>query len=196
MLHTTFRLARKAKACKPQYQKFAASVGGVETYGLDTPIPLSQVLEVNGLQDALWCLRAVLPEEEAARDRLARLFSCVSAEHVAPLWVAPAGIDWLPADTISVSRRYALGQATKAELEAARVSALVAWDAKGATRGTRGVAMASAWTAMERAIDAAHFAAEEAWRATFVTAAETGWEIGGAAEGRWQHEQFAAMLAA
>ena len=206
MLHTTLRLARQEGACKPSYRKFAASVGGVDNYGEDTPIPLSQVLEVLGLRDALWCLWAVLPEEEAARDRLARLLACAFAEHVAPFWVAPIGIDWQPGDTISVARRYALGQATKEELASARAEALAAWHSARVARGTIQVASASAWTAEADAIDAAIFAAGDAEGAAYVAAEASGeaafsaFGAAGyaamAAERQWQHEQFAAMLAA
>lgn len=56
MLHTTFRKAGEAGACKSSYRKFARYKGGIEKWGLDTPIPLSEVLDVCGLEDALWCL--------------------------------------------------------------------------------------------------------------------------------------------
>jgi hypothetical protein len=75
MLHTTFRLARQAGACREEYQKVAQALGDPESYGLDRPIPLSVVLEHTSLSSALWALRCVLPEEESERDRIARLFA-------------------------------------------------------------------------------------------------------------------------
>ena len=51
--------------------------------------------------------------------RTARLLAADCAEHVAHLWVAPEGVTWVLADTISVVRRYAEGDATREELDAA-----------------------------------------------------------------------------
>ncbi len=82
MLHTTFALAHKANACTGSYRKMAKVLGGVSTYGEDTPIPLTKIVEVCGLQDALWALRCTRENS----DRLARLFACDCAERVLPIW--------------------------------------------------------------------------------------------------------------
>lgn len=134
-LHTTFRLLHKAGACTGRYKHLAHALGGIPAYGKDTLIPISLVLQKNGLSDALWSLRAVVPEQVVERDCAARLLACDYAEHVAHLWVAPPGITWVPADTISVARRYALGQATQQELKVAAGAAV--W-AAGAAAGVGG----------------------------------------------------------
>ena len=150
MLHTTFALAKKAGACTESYTAVATALGGIKTYGLNTPIPLTRVLELRGIDDALWCLRCVLTEETAQRDRLARLLACDAAEHVAHLWIAPKGVSWKPSDVIGVARRYAEGQATVEELAAARVAARdAAW---------------AAWVAARTAAKAAAWDTERAWQ--------------------------------
>jgi hypothetical protein len=133
MLHTTFELARMHNPCLGSYRKAVRALGGIKTYGKDTPIPLTRVYEICGLDDALWCLRCVLPEEEEERDKVARLLACTYAEGVA--------------------RRFALGLATTEEL-----------------------ASAGAW------------AADAAWAASYAAWAASGAD--GAAEHKWQSEQF------
>lgn len=181
MLHTTFALLRQADACTEGYRKAHKALH--PRYG-EGPIPLTAILESNGCADALWCLRAILPKEVGLRDRLARLLACDYAEHVAHLWVAPPGVTWQPADTITVARRYAWGLATKEELLAAWIAA---WDA--------------AWiTAWDAARDTAWIAARDAARATVWTAAwaaawTAAWDAArDAAETQWQANRFLAVL--
>ena len=112
MIHTTFRLLREANACEPSYVRFAKAVGGVRAYGDTTPIPLDKVLEINGLADTLWCLRAVLPEECVIRDRLARLFACDCAEHVLPLFESQHPNDNRPRAAIEAAFIQTSGQPT------------------------------------------------------------------------------------
>ena len=119
MLYTTFRLVREAGACKNHYRQFAKAVGGVKAYGQDTPIPLIKILEINGLNDALWALRAVLPEEKASRDRMARLLAADFAEHVLHLYERQYPEDNQCRQAIETARQYAEGQATDTQLAAA-----------------------------------------------------------------------------
>jgi len=72
MLHTTFRKARKAGACLYEYNKMTKTLGGVKKYGEDTPIPLDKILDVCGLDAALWCLRCTIE----LTDREIRLLAC------------------------------------------------------------------------------------------------------------------------
>ena len=179
MLHTTLALLKKHKACTEGYEKLVKHLGGVKQATALGPIPLSTVLESNGLEDTLWCLRAVLPEEEAERDKIARLFACDCAEAVARLYHPPTpDTGWRPAQTILVSRRHALGMASAEELEsafdvaraAARAAAwTAAWTASStavmdvAWAAARAAARAAAWTAARAAaFDAAFDAAREA----------------------------------
>ena len=67
MLYTTFNLARKARACTESYRNLGAAMGGITTYGKDNPIPLTTVVEVCGLDDAIWCLRCTTTDSRAFR---------------------------------------------------------------------------------------------------------------------------------
>ena len=174
MLHTTFNLLRRAGACEEGYRKLAKSLGGVDQYGRDTPIPLAAVLDSNGLDDALWCLRATIePSEGLSRD-----FACDCADSVASLLTDERSIT-----AIAVARRHARGQATDSELssawDAARAAALAAWDA--AWDAARDAARAAAW-------DAARAAALAAWDAA--------WDAARDAARAAMTDRFAARLAA
>lgn len=169
MLHTTFKLLKLHGACGQEpgsgvgYDKLASHLGGTAKYGKNTPIPLTEVLDSNGLDDALWCLRAVLPTEEADRDREARLLACDYAEHVLPLFEEQYPGDSRVRDCIATARRFALGQATQSELDAAE-AAWVAWAAWTAV-GDAARAAWVAWAAARAAARAAAEAAERQWQA-------------------------------
>jgi hypothetical protein len=131
MLHTTFKLAKEAGACTGHYQHFARAVGGVRKYGQDTPIPLTLILEHNGLDDALWALWCVLPEEEAARNRLVCFLIADYAEHALHFFESQYPDDKRPRSAIEAIRRFARGEATIDELGNA------AWAARNAAGAAR-----------------------------------------------------------
>ena len=166
MLHTTFRKAKEAGACMESYHKMAKALGNVDKYGRDTPIGLDKVLEVCGLDDALWCLRIVI---ESA-DKEIRLFACDCAERALPLFEKKYPDDKRPRIAIETARRFALGEASKQELAAAG----------GARAAARGAAWAAAWAA---AGDAARGAA---WAAARGAACP--------AEREWQTQRFMQLL--
>ena len=94
------------------------------------------ILESNGLEDAIWCLRAV-----DGYDREIRLFAVACArrvEHLDPTGQAKK--------TNDASERYANGLATAEELKAARDAS---WDAARAAAwsDSRAVSRAAAWDA-------------------------------------------------
>ena len=120
-------------------------------------IPLLQILESNGLDDALWALRC-----GPGCDRDARLFAVWCARQVQCLMTDKRSVA-----ALDVAERFANGQATENELAAARDAARYAardaaraktWDA---TRdATRDAARAAAWdTAWDAAWAGARYAA-------------------------------------
>lgn len=137
MLNTTFKLAKKARACTDRYEHFAKAVGGIEHYGADIPIPLTLILEHNGLDDALWALWCVLPEEEVERNRLVCVLLADYAEHVLYLFESQFPDDDSPRKTIETIRRFARGEATLDELGAAGAATGAAWAAAGAAGAAR-----------------------------------------------------------
>ena len=92
-------------------------------------------------------------------ERTARLFAADCAEHVLSLFEKRYPDDKRPRETIGVARRFARGEATREELDAARDAA---WDA----------ARAAAWNAAWAAARAA--ARDAAWNAA--RDAETSWQ--------------------
>ena len=145
---TSFRLLHDAGACKERYRFLAKALGGIKAYGVNTPITLLQILDINGFDDALWALRAC-PDS----DTFARLLACDYAEHVLRIFETRYPDDYRPREAIAVSRRYARGEATDAELSAA-------WNAAGATKAAAGAAAG----ATKAAAGAAARAAERQWQ--------------------------------
>jgi len=115
MLTTTFHLLRKHNACKIRYAVLRKSLRG---RGDNEPITLIEILDSNGLDDALWALCAVPEEQTAERDRLARLFACQCVRQVWHLLT-----DERSRAVIDVAERFAVGAATQDELKAAAYSA-------------------------------------------------------------------------
>ena len=167
---TSFRLLHDAGACKERYRFLAKALGGIKAYGRDTPITLLQILNINGLDDALWALRAC-PDS----DTFARLLACDYAEHVLRIFETRYPDDYRPREAIAVSRRYARGEATEAELTAAGYATGAAWDAAGYATGAAG--------------DAAGDAAVAAWYA-----AGNAWNAAGDAERMWQEARLRELL--
>lgn len=123
VLTTSFDLIHTAIACVGRYQHLAKALGGITEYGKLTPIPLTLVLEANGLQDAIWALQAVPPEQEAMADRLAQLFICEGADRLISLYEREHPGERRPRQAIDAVRAFARGQITLAELEVARAAA-------------------------------------------------------------------------
>jgi hypothetical protein len=164
MLTTTLNEIRKYSPCKSGLLKLTEALG--ENFDPDSKIDLLRILETNGLDDALWALRAVVETED--RDRIARLFACDCAEKGLELVDNP---DPRSLNAVEISRQYALGRATDKELTAARAAAWAAWAAGAAARA----AARAAWAARD--------AARAAWAARDAGAA-----------GAWQEERFIQYL--
>jgi hypothetical protein len=146
-MKTTLNSLRAYNPCKEGWEKLLRGLGKTEAD--DEIIWIDQVLDINGLDDALWCLRAV-----EGYDREIRLFSVWCARRVQHLMDDPRSIA-----ALDVAERYARGEATKKQLASARVAA----------RPVAGsAAQAAVWAAEEAAMAAraAVWAAEEAaWAA-------------------------------
>ena len=126
-LQTTLNIIRAAKPCADGWANLLKSLPANIDH--DAPISFLHILESNGLYDALWALRCVLPSQENERDREARLFACDCAENVLHIFEAKYPDDTRPRECISLSRRFAVGEATTEELCAARAAAWAAADA-------------------------------------------------------------------
>ena len=171
-LFTTLNELKKHNPCAGGYKKLLKHIGA--DYPADKPIDLRTILKSNGFDDTIWVLRAAMPV--ADRDRIARLFACDCAESVLHIYEEEYPDDNRPRNAIEVARRYALGQATEEELQAARNAAdaswSAAWDAaryaaRDAARYAADAAgaAAAAMSAASYAAAAASYAADAAWDA-------------------------------
>ncbi len=160
---TTLNKIRAHNPCPDVWAKLLAHLGKTEAD--DEPLSLLTILEGNGIDDALWALRAV-----DGHDREMRLFACDCAESVLHLCEDEHPNDSRVRDCIDTARRYANGRATYSELQAARDAA---WDA----------AWAAAWAARDAARDAA-------WDAAWAAA----WDAAWAFEREKQQDLFIKMV--
>jgi len=135
----------------------------------DEPLPLLTVLESNGLEDTLWCFRAV-----EGFDREKRLLAIAFARQVEHLMPDASK------SALDVAERFANGLATEEELSQAYAAAYAAWAAWAAADDAARAAAYAAWAARaaadddaaRAADDAARAAAWAAWAATAARAAD------------------------
>jgi hypothetical protein len=145
---TTLNQIRSHHPCADGYAKLLKHLN--KTSADDEPLSLLTILEFNGLNDAIWCLRT-----EQTPERIRRFALAVSrtVEHLSP--AAKACND--------VTERYLSGTATKAELgAAARAAARAAAYAANAANAAANAANAAAKAANAAAYAAANAAANAA----------------------------------
>ena len=120
---TTLNAIRALDPCANGWKTLLAHLG--KTTADDEPLHLLTILASNGLDDALWCMRA-MPEH----DTHWRLYAVWCARQVQHLMTDPRSIS-----ALDVAERHARGDATDAELaaagDAARAAAWAAMDAAG-----------------------------------------------------------------
>ena len=142
---TTLRKIRAADPCGMRLED-AKSVGYLklkfhlgEDYGDDTPIDITTILDINGLDYALWCLRAV---DGHAREMLLYAYWC--ARQLPSLMELPRSVAAPDAE------RYANGAASDDERAAARAAgAEAAWAALAARAALAALAATDdSWAAL------------------------------------------------
>ena len=125
-MKTTLNEIRKHNPCTNGWEKLLVYLG--ETKADDEPLAITTILDSNGLDDAIWCLRAV-----EGKDKEIRLFAVWCARQVRHLMTDKRSLD-----ALDVAERYANGEATDDELTAA-------WEA--AEAAARAAARAAWWAA-------------------------------------------------
>ena len=146
-MNTTLNKIRAHGPCLDGWSKLLRFLG--KTQADDEPLSLGTILDSNGLDDALWCLRAV-----DGHEREMRLYAVWCARRVQHLMTDPRSVT-----ALDVAERHANGQATDEELAAASAAAWAAWDAaKVAAWAAGAVARAAAVAAEWAAGDAARVA--------------------------------------
>ena len=151
-MKTTLNKIKAHSPCTSGWKKLLKNLGKIKAD--DEPLLLTTILESNGLDDALWCLRTV-----AGHEREMRLFAVECARSVQHLIT-----DKRCLGALDVAERYANGLATQTELAAAWDAARgAAWAA--ARDAARAAARDAAWAAARGAArDAARGAARDAAR--------------------------------
>ena len=113
-MKTTLNKIRAHAPCTCGWKKLLANLG--KTKADDEPLAITTILDSNGLDDALWCLRAV-----TGHHREMRLYAVDCARSVQHLMTDPRSIA-----AIDVAERHADGLVTDAELAAAWAAAWAA----------------------------------------------------------------------
>ncbi len=154
---TNIARIRAAGPCEVGYKKLVKSLGGVHKYGEDTPITIRQIVESNGLDDALWCL-CTMPEHNARW----RLLAVRYARRAQRLMTDPRGVE-----AVDVAERHARGMAADEELASAWATAY----------------SYSHTAADDDARTAARFASYAAQKSACLAARSVAWFVRGAAWG-------------
>jgi hypothetical protein len=151
-MRTTLNQIRAHSPCRDGWEKLLRGLN--KTAADDEPLWIDQVLDHNGFDDALWCLRAV-----EGCDREIRLYAVWCARRVQHLMNDPRSVA-----ALDVAERHARNESSDEELKVARSLAAAALAA--ARRATAAAACEAAWAsaAARRAASAAAAAAE--WAAS------------------------------
>jgi len=144
MITTTLKAIRAQHPCEDGWKRLLIDLG--KTKADDEPLPLVTILDSNGIDDALWCLRVVKGYEKEKR-----LFAVWCARQVQHLMK-----DLRSIAALDVAERFANGLASQEELEAAYYAA------NAAASAVDGVAANAAYYAADAAYCAARAAARAA----------------------------------
>ena len=171
-MKTTLNKIRQHLPCKDGWETLLKHLGKFQAD--DVELPLLTILESNGLDDTLWCLRAV-----EGFDKEKRLLAVAFAREVQHLMQDPRSIE-----ALDVAERFANGEATEEELRDAADAAADA--ARDAARDAAYVAYyaadaAGATCAADDANDAAGVAARDAAYAAYYAAYYAARDVAGAA---------------
>ena len=158
-MKTTLNKIREHSPCTEGWSKLLTYLG--KTKADDAPLLITTIVESNGLDDALWCLRAV-----EGHDKEIRLYVVWCARQVLHLMTEPRSLA-----ALDVAEAYAHGNATAEEMAEARAAA---WAAAGDT------AEAAAWAEARAAAWAA--AGDPAEAAAWVAARTAAGAAAGAAQ--------------
>jgi hypothetical protein len=159
MLHTTLKLCKEEDARSKGFEKLKASLGKDHS---DTDlIPLTYIIESNGLSDALWALKSTVEDS----DYLSREFAIFCARQVLSFYETKYPDDFRVRDCIDAVERYNNKEITLEELEVF----------KNAVQAASRTARASWVYAAESSAEAAYWAAGSAYWAASRDASTSAW---------------------
>ena len=160
-MKTTLNHIRAFVPCTSGWTKLLAHLG--KTKADDEPLSILTILKSNGLDDALWCLRAV-----EVMDKEIRLLTVSFARQVQHLMTDPRSLE-----ALDVAERFANGLATQDELAAANAASNAAAYAAANTANATAMAAARAAYAAYAAANTANATAMAAARAAYAAKATT-----------------------
>jgi pyruvate/2-oxoglutarate dehydrogenase complex dihydrolipoamide acyltransferase (E2) component len=169
---TNLNEIREHEPCREGWTKLLAHLG--KTKADDEPLELLTILESNGFDDALWCLRAKLLEQ------ISRHFQAWCAEQVLHIFEKERPEDMRVRDQIAMMRN---DNATNQERAAAQAAAGAAAQAAAQVAAQAAAQVAAQVAALAAAQVAAHAAARDAAQDAALAAA-------------WDAAQAAALAAA
>ena len=178
-MNTTLNKIRAHSPCADGWTTLLSHLG--KTQADDEPLSIATILESNGLEDALWCLRAV-----KGHDKEIRLYAVWCARQVQSLMTSKESIA-----ALDVAERHANGLATDSELATARAAAQSAalCAARDAARfEAQGAARAATYAAARSA--AREAARSAAWHADYDADYDAAWHAA------WHAARSAALYAA
>ena len=145
-LTTTLNRIRAHSPCEDGWRRLLTGLG--KTAADDEPLPFARIVEINGIEDALWCCRA-----EPQHDKDWRLYAVWCARQVQHMMTDPRSIA-----ALDVAERHAEGTATDDELAAAASAATnaarsAAWSATSCA--VTNAARSAAWSAADSAAKSA-----------------------------------------
>ena len=156
-MKTTLNKIKAHQPCIQGWKQLLKHLG--KTKADDEPLSLLTILDSNGLDDAIWCMRAI-----DGRDKEIRLYAVWCARKVQHLMKDPRSLA-----ALDVAERFANGEATEKELAEVWAAAWAAanaaswaavcdasWASAGATKS------AAAWAAALAAASAAAWAVDSA----------------------------------
>lgn len=155
-MYTTLNKIREHGPCEDGWITLLKSLN--KTKPDDEPVAISYIIESNGLDNAVWCLRAV-----EGHDKEIRLFSVFCARQVEHLLT-----DEISSKAIDTAERYANGEATEDELSEAYSAARSAWLSAES-------AESAAYVAAYSATAPAHLVAQSAWSAAKSATQSAAW---------------------
>jgi hypothetical protein len=158
MITTTLAEIRAHQPCAPGWRTLTTALGS--DYGHTTPLPLSRIVDTNGIADALWALTHVCPNGK----HLAVQFAADCAERVLPMWEGRHPDDGRPRKALEAAR----GGSASAYATNAAYSAAYAADAAYSAAYAADAAYSAAYAA-----DAATYAADAAYSAAYAADAAT-----------------------
>ena len=142
---TTLNRIRAHRPCREGWENLLKGLG--KTAADDEPLPFSRIVEINGTDDAIWCMRA--EPHHAQQWRLFVVFCCRQTHHLMSDHRSLTAIDaavvdaWEAAEAAAREAAWVAAQAAAgvAAWEAAREAA---WDAERAAAQAAAVAAALA----------------------------------------------------